>query len=335
MMDIIELKDRLEKEAIKKTDEELRKEKQWEIDYENRANKIIQNKKIKEKLSKKFYKRKPFTYYENITRINQHATKLVVSVRYLGQEVAEITVLDKSNDENVTISTAGYEDSNRDNFGCNIKLDNVSWNRNAKAKEFRKFFREREKIRFKHKKQNEEHRIESALLTEFLKTKSEEKLLCGIQPVTFAGFRFPMPTAITASKTIQLGGNKGRNGGGIDILARTKGKKITVFELKDENKEDEDISKVLEQATAYAIFLINLLRSNCGKKWYKIMGFNGDVPKSLTIRVCGAMPIKKDGSYDDFETFIIKYKDDILEYHWLYFEEDDKEIKGIETSINK
>ena len=144
-----------------------------------------------------------------------------------------------------------------------------------------------------------------------------------------------MPTAVTASKTIKLGGNKGKKGGGIDILARTKGKKLTVFELKDENKESENISKVLEQSTAYAVFLINLLRSKCGQKWYKIMEFNGAIPKSLTIRVCGAMPLKQDGSYEKFEKFKIKNKNDILEYHWLYFEEDDREIKNIKTSINK
>jgi hypothetical protein len=71
-----------------------------------------------------------------------------------------------------------------------------------------------------------------------------------------------MPTAISASDIIKFGG------GHIDILARTTGRKITVIELKDENVDKEPIEKVLTQATAYSIFLLNLLRSDYGKQWY-------------------------------------------------------------------
>lgn len=326
-MKIEDIRERL-KEAIIQTDEILNKDRNWEKIYENRANSILENEKEQAKLRKKFYKRKPFTYYETISRINKN--EMNISVRYLGQEVAEIAV---KNDEDVTISTKKYNKSNKNNFDCNIELDNVSWNKSEKAKKFRKFFMEREALRNNKDKNNEEHRIESALLTEFLKESSKDKLLCGIQPVTFVGFRLPMPTAITASKNIELGGKNGACGGNIDILARTKGKKITVIELKDENKPQENIDKVLEQATAYAIFILNLLHSNSGEKWYKIFGFNGSIPKKITIRVCLAMPIKKDGTYETFETFPLPYGEDKLEYHWIYFEESDKKIKRIESSL--
>ena len=327
-MNLENLKEMLKK-TINLTDEKLKQSENWKMIYEKRANSILENEKKQIDLKKKFYKRKPFTYYETISKINKN--KMNVSVRYLGQEVAEITV---ESDGEVTISTDKYNDRNKNNFNCNIKLDNVSWNKSEEAKKFRKFFIEREALRNNKNKNNEEHRIESSLLTEFLKENSEDKLLCGIQPVTFVGFRFPMPIAITASgKEPELGGKEGSSGGNIDILARTKGRKITVIELKDENKPQEDINKVLEQATAYAIFILKLLRSNSGEKWYKIFGFTGNIPKKIKIRVCSAMPLKKDGTYDTFETFTLPFENDMLEYHWIYFKEENKKIKEIESSL--
>ena len=62
---------------------------------------------------------------------------------------------------------------------------------------------------------------------------------------------------------------------------------------------------------------------------------SGEIPKILTVRVCGAMPVKKDGSYEKFESFNLPCGNDILEYHWLYFEEENRKIKNIESSINK
>ena len=326
-MEIEAIKERLEKSIIK-TDEILTQDRNWEKIYENRANYILENEKEQANLRKKFYKRKPFTYYETISRINKN--KMNISVRYLGQEVAEITV---SNDGMVTISTKKYNSSNKENFECPIELDNESWNKSEKARNFRKYFIDREAIRNNNNKNNEEHRIESALLTEFLKESSKDKLLCGIQPVTFVSFRFSMPTAITASKDIKPGGKEGACGGNIDILARTKGRKITVIELKDENKPQENIDKVLEQATAYAVFILKLLHSKSGEKWYKIFGFSGSIPKKITIRVCLAMPVKKDGTYEKFETFSLHYGEDKLEYNWIYFKESDKKIKSIESSL--
>lgn len=333
-MNNTKMKERLQ-EAILNTTKELDKENKWKETFDKRANEILKDKEIKEELSKKFHKAEPFTYYETINAIKNASTSLKVSVRYLGQEVAEIVVLANTKDnKNVTISTKKFDKNNEENFDCKIKLDNVSWRYDKKAREFRKYFKEREKIRTDIGKGNEEHRIESLLLTEFLKTKSDDKLLCGIQPVTFASFRFPMPTAITASKSILLGGKKGSCGGGIDILARTKGNKITVIELKDENKDNEPVDKVLEQATAYATFIVHLLRSASGEKWYKIFGFNGKLPQKLTIRVCLAMPVKKDGTYEKFDSFKLSCGNDILEYHWIYFEEKNSEIKKIQSSMN-
>ena len=298
----------------------------WKTTYKEYADKMLEYKEKKQELGEKFHEWEPLKFYLTVGNAKTGKENLKVSVRYLGQTVAIINVDDKG----VFIDTTKQNKTNERDFLCpkNIELENAEWD-SKQAKEFREYFRVQRPDRVNGKKKNEEHRLESALLTEFSKKNSIDKLFCGIQPITFAGFRFPMPTAIKSSDFIKFGG------GHIDILARTTGRKITVFELKDENIQNEPIGKVLEQATAYAVFLIKLLRSDSGKEWYKILGFKGEIPKILTVRVCGAMPVKKDGSYEKFESFNLPCGNDILEYHWLYFEEENRKIKNIESSINK
>lgn len=314
------------REAINKTEKELNNNKNlgWEKQYRDYAEKMLINQDEKSELRKKIHECEPFKYYLTVGKAKNGRKNLELSVRYSGQEIADMYI----NERDIKIDTTKYDEKNKRDFECDISLKKANWNSNE-AKLFREYFKINKPIRIDGKRKNEEHRIESALLTEFSKKCSNDKLLCGIQPITFAGVRLPMPTAISASDIIKFGG------GHIDILARTTGRKITVIELKDENVDKEPIEKVLTQATAYSIFLLNLLRSDYGKQWYEIFGFKGDIPKTLVIRVCAAMPVKKDGSYDKFDSFEIKYKNDILEYHWLYFEEQDKEIKKINTSINK
>ena len=164
------------------------------------------------------------------------------------------------------------------------------------------------------------------LISEFSKESAKDKKLCNIQPVKIEGFPFSMPTILSSSREIKSGN------GHIDILTRNGGK-IVVIELKDENKPSEPITKVLQQATSYAVFVINLLRSQSGEQWYKIYGFNSKVPEQLVIRVCSAMPKKEQYEVDKFEPLKIECGQDLLEYHWLFFEEDGKEIKNIDTSL--
>ena len=319
------------KEAIIKTNAELEEDK-WIDRYDNYADLMLKYEENKRELGKKFREWEPLKFYLNVTNAKKNVNSLTISVRYLGQEVANIKV-DDSGVYIYTDVTKTTNKNNKKNFECDIELNkssHIKWN-SLEAKKFREHFKNRDRNDLD--KRNEEHRIESELLTEFLKASSKDKMLCGIQPVTFAGFRFSMPTAITASKEIKLGGKNGSSGGNIDILARTTGKKITVIELKDENKPQEDINKVLEQATAYAVFILKLLHSKSGEKWYKIFGFSGSMPKKITIRVSVAMPTKKDGACEKFETFSLPCGEDKLEYHWIYFEESDKKKKKIESSL--
>jgi len=131
-------------------------------------------------------------------------------------------------------------------------------------------------------KNNEEHNVESLLLSEFSKKKSNSKQIKGIQPVKMCGNRFGMPTPISASNSDELNYSN-QYGGGIDIFARTgKGRAtyLTVIEVKDENKAEEPPKDALIQAIKYAVFIRELLRSDCGENWYKIFGFPVQYPKS-------------------------------------------------------
>ena len=108
---------------------------------------------------------------------------------------------------------------------------------------------------------------ESMLLTEFSKTSSYDKLLTGIQPIKYADtLYYNIPMTIGANPTEY-----------INILARTKVRKVSLFEIL---QDGQDLDTILAQATAKAIFLTNLLHTEQGDKWYKLMGFHRKTRKS-------------------------------------------------------
>lgn len=145
-----------------------------------------------------------------------------------------------------------------------------------------------------------EHNMESFLLENYAKKRSDEKEIAYIQPVTMldTSARFQMPTPIKASSVkngIDTLAYAGKSGGGIDILARVgsgRSTTLAVMELKDENKDSEPPRKVICQAIAYATFLRELLRSETGEGWWRFFGFGGSVPKKLTLKAIVVMPLK-------------------------------------------
>lgn len=97
--------------------------------------------------------------------------------------------------------------------------------------------------------------MESFLLENYAKKRSDEKEIAYIQPVTMldTSARFQMPTPIKASSVkngIDTLAYAGKSGGGIDILARVgsgRSTTLAVMELKDENKDSEPPRKVICQ----------------------------------------------------------------------------------------
>lgn len=75
-------------------------------------------------------------------------------------------------------------------------------------------------------------------------------------------------------------------------MARSRHKDNTVylgvFELKDQNKPEEPMSDVIQQALSYAVFIAKLLDSKGGSDWMKIFGYKEQCPH--TIDVVGLIP---------------------------------------------
>jgi hypothetical protein len=262
------------------------------------------------------------------------------SLRYRGQEVGKLIVKDE------ILCYPSYKNNSK-NFGYNPNFQGeFSWN-SENARTFRKFFAQNP-VRIDCGKKNDEHRYESMLLTCFESRKKEIDEFKHIRPISvIPGVRFPMPTPISASnkKTVAY---SGVSGGGIDIFARTGNGKAThlnIIELKDENHKGEEPSVVIKQAIAYATFILRLLRSESGAAWYRLFGFSSTLPNSIKVYATCLMPkgYCQDKSFANQKIYVNKTDDkvsdavmensDIIELHYMYFDENEDVISNVETSL--
>lgn len=295
---------------------------EWINRYKNYAKKIARNQPIHKNGRTKFRIFSPFYLYTSISNLLKDNV-LNYDLRFLGQSVALIKIKQGA----VIITTNKNKDSsNKKYFDIDVPLRDVKWNSYI-ANKFRSEFNKCRSVRGHSK----EHKIESALLSEFKGNIKSQKALYNIQPVLLAKSFFQMATPIKASLSeIKYAGAKG---GGIDILARVRHKdnsiKLCVMELKDEYTNSEPPPKVMNQAIAYATFIANLLRSESGNNWYKLFGFKGNVPEILTIDVSIVMPYPIKGEPEDFNKERIKILENtFIELYSLYFKEKSKFIDG-------
>jgi len=310
----------------------------WKARYAGYANEIEANRANIMSVRKTFREWDPLKLYINVSNSKQAKNKVQFELRYLGQTVADLI-----SKKDLVLNTAAYDDNNARDFNCDIHLTGADW-RGKEAKEFRRFFKDRDShINFTGlNPSNDEHRLESLLLSEFSEKNSKKKALTNIQPVKIAKIRFPMPTPLSASNHNAVK-YSGIRGGGIDILTRTgKGGKATnlcIMELKDENVKSEPPKDAVKQAIAYATFIHELLRiptddttDDTGKKWWKLFGFGGEVPRKLTLFASCVMPANSniDKTFAGMELAV---GNDIIRLHYLYFEECKNKIIRIETSL--
>jgi|GEM_PF-497244 len=303
---------------------------EWVDRYSKYAEQILNNAETIKSNKKLFHEFSPLFLYMNVSNAKGQG---IFGLRYAGQQVADLKVVDGK----VLVNTKAYDEINKRDFACEIKLINALWN-SADVSKFRKHFLQTPTRSEESKKHNEEHRLESALLTEFSKTKSTDKLILDIQPCCLFGgiSRFQMPTPLTAS------GNdvkySGASGGGIDILCRVgsgANTKLCVVEVKDENKPSEPPQKAIGQAVAYATFLHELLKSKSGDKWYEIFGFSRSVPDKLKIVASVAMPYNEQLT-SNFDGAEISFDDnDKLILQSMFLTETDKQITKIKSSFEK
>lgn len=316
----------------------LSENKEWVCRYAGYAKEILANIDVIRNKKKIFHQWAPLYLYMNVTKAKSSAPTF--SLRYLGQDVALINVSGKD----VELKDTKRERSdncgklkrqNERDFGCSVDFHDKKWT-SVEAKEFRKYFSNNPTRRFENNKGNEEHRVESMLLTEFSKSQGKFKnvKLHNIQPIKIAGAaRFQMPTPFRAS-----GGNVKyvKKGGGIDILARVgrgRGTTLCIMEVKDEYMKCEPPDKAITQGLYYATFVRELLRSKCGNDWWNIFGFGGAVRKKLILYVCCVMPFNKAGASDtSFSRNRMSIENDTIELHYIYFSENGR-INNIETSL--
>ena len=318
--------------TIKKVKELLAQNKGWHSQFEDHINKLSSEHLSKFKEAKRlFYVTEPFHLYMNINTAKSNADSLsaiVFELRFHGKSVAMVKVdLNKfkkeQNSDNavflsvkkpLTILTNTFKtaqmDKDLDTLIAYSKMKNILWH-GEEAKTFRKIYLDLEKKinsdqNVRKSVGEPEHDMECELLKNYSQKSSLGKEIPNIQPVTIGdtGARFQMPTPIKAStakngaENINYSDSR-RSGGGIDILARIgngKGTKLAVLELKDEYSPKEPPEKAMHQAVAYATFIRELLRSNCGDKWWKFFGFGGNIPQKLEIKAIVVMPYDANAS---------------------------------------
>lgn len=302
---------------IEQTQKTITDNKEWQATYDKQANILLDNREV----LKKFYKSiKDLEYLQfHITEVvTTPPTLFKITIRYYGANIATVEL---TKDE-VHISTEPYNKSNKDNFECTTQLKGEEWNSKT-TNEFLEYFRG--DIKPKNSTGNSTALIEGLLLKEFSKTNSVEKLLTGIQPIKHEGLYFPIPTTIKNPKTKELEN--------INLLARSKVRKITLLEVM--NEEDTQ-DTVIQRATQYATFLLSLLHSeNMGDKFYKLFGFHARKPVAHTIKV--VVVTTKNSKCKEFEPYEVKLGADTLQYHLLEYQvsKDNTKITSIKTTLNE
>ena len=169
---------------------------------------------------------------------------------------------------------------------------------------------------------NEQTHTQAMLLSEFAKTSSYDKLLTGIQPIKYSNLYFPIPIILDT---------KEEEHGYIELLTRTKVRKLTIIEPLTEDLTPEI---VLANGTSKAIFLLNLLHSEQGQQWYKVLGFHGRCTEHLTIKVCIAVPKELKSKCKEFEPYELRADKDSIEYHYMTYDTDGAKITKIDTTLN-
>ena len=235
------------------------------------------HKKILEAKSK-FNQWEPLRVYLSTTKIRAG----LFSVRFWGQEVGELVL---EGDKILLKIAKKTPQRNQKRFGLDPdewtyrEKEAGSWEWSGqKARRFRKYFQEYERDKVK---VCTEHFVESELIREMsrgTRMKFGGKLK-HIQPIKVAGCPLQIPVPISAC----TGKPKYSPKGNIDILARRKGARLGVWELK---KPDVDLSTVLQQAYIYSVVLLKTLRQpEEGIKWYRLFVPNPKrcLPVSFTV----------------------------------------------------
>lgn len=300
------------KEIIEKTLSEISKDSDWETRYANYAKDILKNEAYHKELTNKAKVKFPLSKYTSISKYR--GKKVETDIRYLGQSIGSL-FFEPDSKPYFKKSKSGYDDLAK-RYPDIPQLQSCEWWNGSNMKRFRSFLSHIDVADAEI--HSPEHKCENLLLREFHETDSKKKSLINIQPITFGGEYVQLTTNLSASKKGVVSFSK--KGGGIDIMARSRHKDnkvyLGVFELKDQNKSNEPMSDVIQQALSYAVFIAKLLDSKGGADWMKIFGFKKQCPH--IIDVVGLIPRGEETIIEE-EYQVGSY---FLRTHTLYFDKD-------------
>jgi len=304
----------------------------WEVnktEFEERLNDWLKaledGQKFIRQARKQFHQWDPLIIYVSVAKAKSNS-RLLFSLRFFGQEVAELFVKDKK----VTMRLKKrHSVKNKEWFGCTLKDGDYEWN-GHEGKEFRLYFKEKAcSSKGKPKVRSIEHRIESKIISEMLKPSGKFGLSdLKIRPITIGGCPLQFPVPISASKR-----EPEKSKGNIDILARHLGKnnktRISVWELKKPNTYNNAAS----QAYVYAFTLLQVLRhTKNASRWYKIFGYKSPIPKPIEIEAVVAITSDQRQKFNREKTKLEKdtsfeIDGDSIKLYAAYYMEESQSIK--------
>ena len=300
--------------TIEQAQKTIEQSKDWNKTYDEQLKILTEKKELLDKFHKDIKEFEGIQFY----LVGAGATQdniFTIQARKDGQPIATIKIAENK----TTATTTTYDESNKKNYNCDIQLKDNDL-RTKETMQFLTFFNQEMKPKGKI---NEQSHTQAMLLSEFAKTSSYDKLLTGIQPIRYSNLFYPIPIILDP---------KEEEHGYIDILTRTKIRKLTIIEPL---REDQTPESVLANATSKAIFLLNLLHTEQGQQWYKIMGFHGRVTPHLTIKVCIAVPKQLKSKCKEFEPYELRANTDSIEYHYMTYDTDGEKITSINTTLNE
>jgi len=248
---------------------------------------LEEGEKLIRKDRKQFHQWDPLRVYVSVTK----AKSSLFSLRFFGQEVAELFEKDGKVITLRLNKRKRHSENNSKYFRCTLKNGDYDW-RGQEAREFRSHFGKKAiSSKGKPKVGVPEHRIESKFIQEMLGPSGKFGVPnLKIRPVTIAGCPLQFPTPISASK-----GRPKKGYGNIDILARHLGR-LSVWELKKPNTYNHAAS----QAYIYALTLLYILRhTKNGARWYRLFGYERQLPKRLVIEAVVGITRDKERSFNN------------------------------------
>lgn len=301
----------------------------WEVnktEFEERLNDWLKSLEDRKKLKlirearSQFHQWYPLIIYISVARAKSNS-RVLFSLRFFGQEVAELFVKDK---KVILRLNKRHSEKNKKYFESTLKDGDYDW-KGKEAKDFRAYFKNlalsEEGIP---KVKVCEHRIESKFIQEMLKGSGKFGVSgLKIKPITIEGCPLQFPVLISAST-----GRPKKGKGNIDILARHSGK-ISVWELKKPNTYNNAAS----QAYIYALTLLQVLRyTKNGPRWYKLFGYESPIPKPIEIEAVVAITNNQKEKFNKEKTELKKNTSfeidgDSIKLYAAYYTEESQSIK--------